>query len=82
MNEENERIENVKRILSSLIILNKQLKPLIEFSKATTKNTKDNEALLHQLNSIVDQFDKILNENENLLTNEKNSKLIELSYVF
>lgn len=82
MNEENERIEHVKRILSSLIILNKQLKPLIEFSKATTKNTKDNEALLHQLNSIVDQFDKILNENENLLTNEKNSKLIELSYVF
>ena len=82
MNEKNERIENVKRILSSLIILNKQLKPLIEFSKATTKNTKDNEALLHQLNSIVDQFDKILNENENLLTNEKNSKLIELSYVF
>ena len=81
MNEENERIEHVKRILSSLIILNKQLKPLIEFSKATTKNTKDNEALLHQLNSIVDQFDKILNENENLLTNEKNSKLIELSYV-
>ena len=82
MNEENERIEHVKRILSSLIILNKQLKPLIEFSKATTKNTKDNEALLHQLNSIVDQFNKILNENENLLTNEKNSKLIELSYVF
>ena len=81
MNEENERIEHVKRILSSLIILNKQLKPLIEFSKATTKNTKDNEALLHQLNSIVDQFNKILNENENLLTNEKNSKLIELSYV-
>lgn len=81
MNEENERIEHVKRILSSLIILNKQLKPLIEFSKATTKNTKDNEALLHQLNSIVDQFDKILNENENLLTNEKNSKIIELSYV-
>ena len=81
MNEENERIEHVKRILSSLIILNKQLKPLIEFSKATTKNTKDNEALLHQLNSIVDQFNKILNENENLLTNEKNSKIIELSYV-